>query len=71
MKHFGPTRGELKFRLAFSFVGLVALLGALVYRDFQAGPAMVEVLIIAGGFFGGSAIWTILKLVKHDHPQDS
>jgi len=68
MKHFGPTRGELKFRLAFSAFGLAALGFAVAYRGFPSGPAMVEVIAIAGSFFGGSAIWTIWKLFKRDHP---
>lgn len=68
MNRFGPTRGELKFRLAFSLFGLAALAGALIYRGLPQGPAMFEIIAIAGTFFGGSAGWTTWKLIRRDHP---
>jgi hypothetical protein len=65
MKH-GPTRGELKFRLAFSLAGLALMLFALFYRGVPTGPAFVEVVGMAGLFFGGTAIWTVRQLRRRD-----
>lgn len=59
---FGPTRGELWFRLAFSLVGLCLMLAAIRYRGAPQGIALVEVIGIAGAFFGGTAIWSAWKL---------
>ena len=60
MKH-GPTRGELWFRLAFSVAGLALMVFALMWRGI-GGMASAEMMLIAGGFFGGSAIWTGWRL---------
>ena len=48
MDHFGPSKSELKFRMWFSLAGLVMLVGALVFRGLPMGPAMFEVVAIAG-----------------------
>lgn len=63
MTKFGPTRTELKFRLAFSVLGL-ALLGMAVATRGMAGIAWIEVGVIAGAFFGGTALWTLWNLWK-------
>ena len=59
---YGPSRGELKFRLVASIGGLVLMLVALFYRGIPTGPAFVEVVGMAGLFFGGTAIWTARQL---------
>ncbi|PTX57838.1 hypothetical protein C8N43_2510 [Litoreibacter ponti] len=64
MSHFGPTRGELVFRLCFSLAGLALMIFALVFRG-VAGIAAVEVVGIAGAFFGGTTIWSAWKLMQH------
>jgi xanthosine utilization system XapX-like protein len=61
---FGPTRGELRFRLVVSLAGLALLIFALFYRGIPEGPAIVEVVGLAGVFFGGSAIWSAVRLWK-------
>lgn len=61
---FGPSRAELWFRLAFSIVGLGMMAFALWYRGIPEGPALFEVVGLAGAFFGGTAIWTGVKLWK-------
>ena len=66
MGKFDPPRSELKFRLWVSIAGLAMLAGALIYRGFPGSLAMFEVILIAGGFFGGTLIWTIRKLIKHE-----
>jgi len=52
---FGPTRGELRFRLAASLAGLAFMVGALTWHEGAMGHAMSEVFVIATLFFGGSA----------------
>ncbi len=64
MSRFGPTRGEHVFRLCFSLFGLALLIVALVTRGVTIGPALVEVVLIGGLFFGGSALWSARKLLK-------
>ena len=59
---FGPSRGELWFRLVFSVLGLAMMGFALWYRGISEGPALFEVVGLAGAFFGGTAIWTGVKL---------
>ena len=61
MSH-GPTRAELWFRLIFSLAGLGLMTVALVVRGVPNGPALVEVVGLAGVFFGGTAIWSGLRL---------
>ncbi|AHM03207.1 hypothetical protein roselon_00791 [Roseibacterium elongatum DSM 19469] len=57
MSRFGPTRGEVKLRLAISLAGLVLL--ALAYAtNGIGGIASLEIGLISGAFFGGSAIWS-------------
>jgi hypothetical protein len=64
---FGPTRSDLRFRLAVSLGGLALLAVALVHRGIPQGPAFFEVIGVAGAFFGGTAIWAIRKLVKGEY----
>lgn len=63
MKH-GPTRGEVWFRLWFSVAGLCLLGLAVAFRGIPSGPALVEVIGVAGLFFGGTAFWAALRLFR-------
>ncbi|MDW3183276.1 hypothetical protein [Roseobacter sp.] len=67
MNRFGPTRKELTFRLCVSIAGLLLLGAALVYRGMPQGPAMFEIVGIAGVFFGGTLLWTLKKLIKKEY----
>ncbi len=58
----GPTKSELWFRLAFSLFGLALLGLAIAVRGIANSAALVEVVGIAGAFFGGTAIWSAMKL---------
>jgi hypothetical protein len=60
---FGPTRGELWFRLIVSVFGLVLMVVAVTARGVQ-GIAWVEVVGLASVFFGGTAIWTLIRLFR-------
>ena len=68
MNRYGPTRGDLKFRFAFSVAGLALLTGAILYRGWPQGPGGWEAVGIAGLFFGGTFLWTLVKLIRKDHP---
>ncbi|MFZ5964082.1 hypothetical protein ACOXXX_14115 [Thalassococcus sp. BH17M4-6] len=57
-----PQRGELWFRFCFSLAGLALVVAAVIIRGIPQGPALFEVIGIAGLFFGGSAVWTGMKL---------
>jgi hypothetical protein len=61
----GPTKNELWFRLLFSLGGLALLIVAVMVRGISNSAALVEVVGIAGAFFGGTAIWSALKLARH------
>lgn len=63
-KSFGPTRSELKFRLVFSLFGLAMVLGVVLARGLPQGPALVEVIGVAGLFFGATAVWSGRKLLR-------
>jgi hypothetical protein len=65
MSKYGPTRGELKFRLGFSAAGLVLMAVALAMHGVK-GIAWLEIVLIAGGFFGGTFVWTLLKLIREE-----
>lgn len=65
-RKFGPTRGELKFRLAFSLAGLGLLGVALYLRGLPEGPGLVEVVGVSVLFFGGTAVLAIRGLLRRD-----
>lgn len=66
MNRFGPSRGELKLRLVLSLAGLAFLVGGFL-RTGIFGIASLEIAIIGGAFFGGSALWSAWKLWKDPH----
>ncbi|MDJ0826203.1 MAG: hypothetical protein QNJ16_11935 [Rhodobacter sp.] len=66
MNRFGPSRKELVFRLYFALLGLILVAVALVYRGAPSAAALFEVGVIAGGFFGGTAIWSAWRLLRRD-----
>lgn len=61
MSRFGPTRGEWKLRLAISLGGL-GLLGAAYALHGIGGIASLEIALLGGAFFGGSALWSARAL---------
>jgi hypothetical protein len=67
MSRFGPTRGELKLRLAISLFGLALLIGAYAFNGI-GGIASLEIGIIGAAFFGGSAIWSARRLWQWKEP---
>ena len=70
MSKFGPSRSEIKFRMYVSLIGLALLVAALVFRGLPTGPAMIEVVGIAGAFFGGTLILSIVKLRSLSKSED-
>ena len=68
--HFGPTRGQLWFRVVVSLagVGLVAVM--VVVRGIPTGPGLVEALGIPLLLFGGTALWSGRKLFRRTIPNE-
>lgn len=64
MNKYGPTRGELQFRIVVSILGLCLMGFALWYRGVPDGPALVEVVGLASVFFGGTLILSVRRLIK-------
>jgi xanthosine utilization system XapX-like protein len=65
---YGPTRGELWFLLCVS-VGGMGLIGvALAVRGIPTGPALVEVVGIAGLLFGYLGARSVKRLIRNEHP---
>lgn len=60
---YGPSRGELIFRLVFSSIGFVVLVVALVAQGLD-GLAWLEVGLFGGLFLGGSAVWSAWQLMR-------
>lgn len=67
-RQFGPTRGELIFRAVISVFGLALVGFAVWYRGIPEGPALFEVIGVAGALFGGTLALSIWRLIKRDHP---
>lgn len=61
----GPGQGELRVRLALVALGFVLILIAVVARGMD-GAATVEVLAIAGLFFGGSALFILRRMSRRE-----
>ncbi len=61
---YGPTRGELWFRLCTGLGGLGLMIAAVSSRGMPSGPALVEVVGFGGVFFGGTVLWSAWKLWK-------
>jgi xanthosine utilization system XapX-like protein len=63
-----PTRSELWFWLAVSAGGLGFLAVAVWVRGLPSGPAIAEVIGIAGVVFGYLGGRSIKRLIRHEHP---
>lgn len=61
---YGPSRKEWKIRLAISLVGLGLLAAVLWQRGLPEGPGLIEVVGVAGVFFGLSALSAIRGLLR-------
>ena len=59
---------RMKERRVHHAVGLVLLVSAIAYRGWPKGPGGWEAIGIATVFFGGTFVWTLIKLIRGDHP---
>jgi hydrogenase/urease accessory protein HupE len=50
----------------FSLVGLGLLVAVIVVRGWPKGPALFEVIGVAGLFFGGTLGWSLYLLLFKD-----
>jgi hypothetical protein len=65
---FAPTRGELWFWLWVSAGGLGLMVVALVVRGIPEGPAIAEVVGLAGVVFGYLGGRSVKRLIRREHP---
>ena len=66
MKKYGPSKGELQFRLVVSILGLGVIAGIIITRGIPSGPALFEVIGVAGVFFLGTFIFALRGLLRRD-----
>ena len=64
----GPTRGELWFWLWVSAGGLALMAVALALRGIPTGPAIAEVVGLAGVVFGYLGGRSVKRLIRREHP---
>jgi len=64
MSKFGPSRGELKFRLCMGLLICGLLVAALFVHGVPRGLVGVELFVFAGAFGVGSVLWSLWKLYK-------
>lgn len=65
---YGPSRGELWFWLCVSVGGLALMAVALLVRGMPSGPALVEVVGLAGLVFGYLGLRSVKRLIRREHP---
>lgn len=65
---YGPTRGELWFWLWASAGGLGLMGLALALRGLPSGPAIAEVVGMAGIVFGYLGGRSVKRLIRREHP---
>lgn len=65
---YGPTRRELWVWLWISVGGLGLLAVAVLSRGIPTGPALVEVVVLAGLLFGFLGGRSVKRLIRAEHP---
>ena len=63
MSKYGPSRKETLIYLGISLAGLALLLAAVAFRG-VGGIAAIEVVGMAGLFFGGTTVWAVRRLMR-------
>ena len=58
------SEGEIWFRIGFSVVGLILVGAVVIIRGISSSVALVEVIGIAGAFFGVTLVRNVIKLRK-------
>ena len=64
MNKFGPSRGELKFRLCMGLLICGLLVAAVFEKGVPKGLVGVELFVFAGAFGVGSVVWSLWSLWK-------
>ena len=64
MSKYGPSRGELKLRVAIS-IFILALMGvAMLVKGVPTGLVGIEMFLICGGFALGTGGWSLWRLMR-------
>ncbi len=64
MNEYGPSRGELWFRVVVGIAGLIAVVAVTFAGGIPNSAALVEVLGIGGLFFGGTLFFAVRGLMR-------
>jgi hypothetical protein len=64
MNDFGPSRGELWFRIVVGILGLCLVAFMVFAKGLPEGPALVEVVGLGVAFFGGTLFFAVRRLLK-------
>jgi hypothetical protein len=65
---YAATRGELRFWLIISLLGLCMMIVVLVKRGIPSGPALFEVVALPSVFLGYLFIRSVKRLIRREHP---
>lgn len=65
MNKFGPSKGELWFRVVVSLIGLAMMCYAIFVVGLSGNIAIYEVGVAGGAFFGGTLIWSLWKISSY------
>ena len=66
MNHFGPTRGEILFRLTVSLLALVMLAVAVSLRGIPGDTTIAQALGLAAIFLASSTYWNLRAMRRLD-----
>lgn len=64
MSKYGPSRGELKFRLAVGLFICGLLVAAAIVKGVPTGLVGVELYVVCGSFGLGTVAWSLWKLTR-------
>ena len=64
MNKFGPSRGDIIFRLCMGLFICGLLIVAAIVKGVPTGLVGIELYLFCGAFGVGSVIWSLWKLMR-------